>query len=251
MNSNLLKKAIAECIGTFVLVFVACGVAAITAGDLVATSLAFGLVIVAMAYSIGRISGCHINPAVSIAMLITKKMTLVEFLVYVCAQVIGGLLGAVLIFGIAKMADYNLAGNACNYFVNSVQGGFGDTKYVIDAGKIIASIIVEVVLTFIFVYVILNATSKKAAAPKLAGIIIGFTLVLVHLVGIGLTGTSVNPARSIATAFGDLFFNGKADALAQLWVFIVAPLAGGALAAVVYNLLHKKDDESAEASDAE
>ena len=247
MNSSLLKKGIAECIGTFVLVFAACGVAAITNGDLVATAMAFGLVIVAMAYSIGRISGCHINPAVSIAMLIAKKMTFVEFLVYVCAQIIGGLLGALLIFGIAKMADQTLLGNACNYFVNSVQG----TKYVIDAGKIIASILVEVVLTFIFVYVILNATSKKAAAPKLAGIIIGFTLILVHLVGIGLTGTSVNPARSIATALGDLIFNGKADALAQVWVFIVAPLAGGALAAVIYNLLHKKDDESADSADAE
>ncbi len=247
MNSSLFKKGIAECIGTFVLVFAACGVAAITGGSLVATAMAFGLVIVAMAYSIGRISGCHINPAVSIAMLIAKKMTFVEFLVYVCAQIIGGLLGALLIFGIAKMADKTLLGNACNYFVNSVQG----TKYVIDAGKIIASILVEVVLTFIFVYVILNATSKKAAAPKLAGIIIGLTLILVHLVGIGLTGTSVNPARSIATALGDLIFNGKADALAQVWVFIVAPLAGGALAAVIYNLLHKKDDESADSADAE
>ncbi len=247
MNSSLFKKGIAECIGTFVLVFAACGVAAITNGNLVATAMAFGLVIVAMAYSIGRISGCHINPAVSIAMLIAKKMTFVEFLVYVCAQIIGGLLGALLIFGIAKMADQTLLGNACNYFVNSVQG----TKYVIDAGKIIASILVEVVLTFIFVYVILNATSKKAAAPKLAGIIIGLTLILVHLVGIGLTGTSVNPARSIATALGDLIFNGKADALAQVWVFIVAPLAGGALAAVIYNLLHKKDDESADSADAE
>ena len=243
--NNLLKKVIAECIGTFVLVFVACGVAAITGGNLVATSLAFGLVIVAMAYSIGRISGCHINPAVSLAMLIAKKMTLKEFLAYVCAQVVGGFVGALLIFGIAKMADENLVGNACNYLVNSVQYGVADTKYVIDFGKIIASVLVEVVLTFIFVYVIFNATSEKATAPKLAGIIIGLTLTLVHLVGIGLTGTSVNPARSIATALGDAIFNGKLDALAQVWVFIAAPLAGGALAAVVYKLLHKEDNTEA------
>lgn len=246
--NNLLKKAVAECIGTFTLVFVACGVAALTAGSLVATALAFGLVIVAMAYSIGRISGCHINPAVSLAMLIAKKMTVKEFLVYVLAQVAGGFIGALAIFGIAKMAGYDLAGNACNYFVNSVQYTGFETRYVIDFGKIFASVLVEVVLTFIFVYVIFNATSNKATAPKLAGIIIGLTLTLVHLVGIGLTGTSVNPARSIATALGDAIFNGKADALCQVWVFIVAPLAGGALAAVVYKLLHK-DDESAEAAE--
>ncbi len=248
MNS-LLKKAVAECIGTFVLVFVACGVAAITGGNLVATSLAFGLVIVAMAYSIGRISGCHINPAVSLAMLIAKKMTVKEFLAYVCAQIIGGFAGALLIFGVAKMAGQNLAGNACNYIVNSCQYTLAGNEYVIDFGKIFAAILVEVVLTFIFVYVIFNATSEKATAPKLAGVIIGLTLTLVHLVGIGLTGTSVNPARSIATALGDAIFNGKADALAQLWVFIVAPLAGGALAAVVYKLLHK--DEKAASTDAE
>ncbi len=248
--NDLLKKAIAECIGTFVLVFVACGVAALTGGNLVATSLAFGLVIVAMAYSIGRISGCHINPAVSLAMLIAKKMSFMEFLAYVCAQIVGGFLGALLLFGIAKMADFNLVGNACNYIVNSAQYyTMGGVKYVIDFGKIFAAIIVEVVLTFIFVYVIFNATSEKAAAPKLAGVIIGLTLTLVHLVGINLTGTSVNPARSIATALADAIFNGKADALAQLWVFIAAPLAGGALAAVVYKLLHK--DDSAESTDAE
>ena len=251
---SLLKKAVAECIGTFVLVFFACGVAAITGGSLVATALAFGLVIVAMAYSIGRISGCHINPAVSIAMLIAKKMTFVEFLVYVAAQLVGGILGAVAIFGIAKGAGMELAGNACNYFVHSVQVSYEGmrvtTKYVIDAPKIIASFCAEFILTFIFVYVIFNATSKRAAAPKLAGVIIGLTLTLVHLVGIGLTGTSVNPARSIATVVGDMIFNQKFDALAQVWLFIVAPLAGAIVAALVYKLLHK-DDESAEASDAE
>lgn len=232
MNS-LLKKAIAECIGTFVLVFVACGVAAFTGGSLVATSLAFGLVIVAMAYSIGRISGCHINPAVSIAMLVAKKMTVKEFVAYVIAQVVGGFLGAVALFGFAKMGGATLVGNACNGFV----GGNGYDNI----GGMFAAIFVEIILTFIFVYVIFNATSDNAVAPKLAGLIIGLTLTLVHLIGINFTGTSVNPARSIATAFGDLIFNGNADALAQVWVFIVAPLCGGVLAAIAYKALHKED----------
>lgn len=239
--NDLLKKAIAECIGTFVLVFFAVGTA-VLGGGLVGTALAFGLVIVAMAYSIGRISGCHINPAVSLGMLIAKKMTVKEFFVYVCSQIVGGLLGAVLLFAIIKMAGGNVAVTAGSNLLVGWDGKW-------EAGKVIAAFLVEIVLTFVFVYVIFNATSEKAAAPKLAGVIIGLTLTLVHLVGINLTGTSVNPARSIATAFGNLFFTGDATALSQVWIFIIAPLAGGALAAVVYKLLHK--DDSVESTDAE
>jgi len=239
--NDLLKKAIAECIGTFVLVFFAVGTA-VLGGGLVGTALAFGLVIVAMAYSIGRISGCHINPAVSLGMLIAKKMTVKEFFVYVCSQIVGGLLGAVLLFAIIKMAGWNVAVTAGSNLLVGWDGKW-------EAGKVIAAFLVEIVLTFVFVYVIFNATSEKAAAPKLAGVIIGLTLTLVHLVGINLTGTSVNPARSIATAFGNLFFTGDATALSQVWIFIIAPLAGGALAAVVYKLLHK--DDSVESTDAE
>ena len=238
--NDLLKKAIAECIGTFVLVFFAVGTA-VLGGGLVGTALAFGLVIVAMAYSIGRISGCHINPAVSLGMLIAKKMTVKEFFVYVCSQIVGGLLGAVLLFAIIKMAGGNVAVTAGSNLLVGWDGKW-------EAGKVIAAFLVEIVLTFVFVYVIFNATSEKAAAPKLAGVIIGLTLTLVHLVGINLTGTSVNPARSIATAFGNLFFTGDATALSQVWIFIIAPLAGGALAAVVYKLLHK--DDSVESTDA-
>ena len=118
---ELFKKALAEVVGTFVLVFVACGVAALTGGQLVATSLAFGLVIVGMAYSVGRVSGCHINPAVSLAVLITGKMTFKEFLVYVCSQVLGAIAGGLLIFGIVKMGgiDLNSIGDACNYACGS------------------------------------------------------------------------------------------------------------------------------------
>ena len=233
MNS-LLKKAIAECLGTFVLVFAACGVAAFTGGSLVATSLAFGLVIVAMAYSVGRISGCHINPAVSLGCLLTKRMSLVEFFVYVAAQIVGGFLGALALFGFAKMAGLPLAGDACNLACNFPVKG-------LTAGTIISSLLVEIVLTFIFVYVILNVTSENSGAGKKAGLLIGLTLTLVHLIGINFTGTSVNPARSIATALGTLIFNGKTDALAQVWMFIVGPLVGALLAALFFGLLHKEE----------
>ena len=231
---SLLKKAVAECLGTFTLVFVACGVAALTGGQLVGTALAFGLVIVAMAYSVGRISGCHINPAVSLGCLLTKRMTLKEFCVYVLAQILGGFLGGLAIFGFAKMAGLQLLGNACNYVVNNGEKG-------LTAGTIAASILVEVVLTFLFVYVILNVTDEKnQGAGKKAGLIIGLTLTLVHLVGIPLTGTSVNPARSLATALNDLIFNGQTQALAQVWIFLVAPLVGGAIAAMAFKLLHSE-----------
>ena len=230
--NNLLKKALAECIGTFVLVFAACGVAAATAGSLVATALTFGLVIVAMAYSIGRVSGCHVNPAVSLGCLLTKRMNVTEFLVYVASQIVGGFAGGALVFGLFKMADVALPGDACNYVVGGTM----------NAGGIIASLLTEIVLTCIFVYVILNVTDEKAGTSKKAGIVIGLTLTLVHLIGILLTGTSVNPARSIATAFAALIYNGTTDALAQVWMFIVAPLAGAALAAVLYKVLNTEKD---------
>ena len=247
--NNLVKKAIAECIGTFVLVFFACGTAAYA--GLLAGALAFGLVIVAMAYSIGRISGCHINPAVSLACLITKRMTVKEFLVYVAAQFVGGLIGAIALFGILKMSGMELLvnqlvgrgsvfGDACNNFVNGYKKANGD----MNVGGMFGAILAEVILTCVFVYVILNVTaSKNKAVSKIAGIIIGLTLTLVHLVGIGLTGTSVNPARSFATALTQAMFFDSTDALAQVWVFILAPLAGGALAAVLYKVLHKDDEE--------
>ena len=230
--NGLLKKGIAECLGTFTLVFIACGVAALTGGELVATALAFGLVIVAMAYSVGRISGCHINPAVSLAMLIAKKMSLKEFLVYIIAQLIGGFLGGLLIFGVAKMAGLHLLGDASNYVINFGMEG-------VTAGTVIGALLVEIVLTFLFIYVILNVTdSSNEGVGKKAGLIIGLTLTLVHLVGIPLTGTSVNPARSFATALNALIFNGTTDAIAQVWIFFVGPLLGGAIAALVFKLMH-------------
>ena len=233
---DLLKKAIAEFIGTFTLVFIACGVAALTGGGvdggtIAATALAFGLVIVGMAYSVGRVSGCHINPAVSLGCLLTKRMSVKDFCVYVCAQILGGFVGAVLLFGIIKMAGITPGGNACNLAVNFNEVG-------LTAGSIVGALLTEVVLTCIFVYVILNVTDEKSSAGKKAGIIIGLTLTLVHLVGIKLTGTSVNPARSLATAFGAAIFNGEFEPLKQVWMFIVAPLVGAAAAAGLFKVIN-------------
>ncbi|MCR5491244.1 MAG: aquaporin [Bacilli bacterium] len=237
--NDLFKKAIAEVVGTFVLVFVACGVAALTGGDIVPTSLAFGLVIVAMAYSVGRVSGCHINPAVSLGCLLTKRMTIKEFLVYVCAQIVGGFLGAALIFGIMKMAGMDVGATAASNLAVNYDAAKG-----LAAGNIIGALLTEAVLTCIFVYVILNVTSENSGAGKKAGLIIGLTLTLVHLIGIPLTGTSVNPARSLATALGNLIYTGDATALSQVWIFVVGPLLGAVLAALLFKFLHKEEPKA-------
>lgn len=220
---NCIKKYLAEFIGTFVLVFFACGTAAVVGcsaengtGYLL-TALAFGLVIVAMAYSIGNVSGCHINPAVSIAMLISGKLGIKDFAGYIVAQFLGATAGAA-----ALMA-----------FVGKESGLGANALY---KGDIWLSLLIEIILTFVFVIAILGVTSKVENGA-VAGIVIGLSLTLVHILGISFTGTSVNPARS----FGPALFVGG-DALANVWVFIVAPLVGGALAAVVYKFLASKKD---------
>ena len=245
----LTKKALAEGIGTMVLVFVACGVAALTCSKylvatasymalkdgylsaLIITALAFGLVYIAISYSVGKISGCHINPAVSLGCLLTKRITLKEFIVYVTSQIIGGIVGAILIFGIFQVGHIDPLSDACNYAVAYWNIG-------ISVGGIVAALIIEIALTAIFVYTFLNATDKNSAAGKKAGIVIGLTLTLVHLLGMKLTGTSVNPARSIATAFSSFIYFGNTTALAQVWMFIVAPLIGAVVAVIVYKALN-------------
>lgn len=215
---NSVKKYLAEFIGTFVLVLFACGTAAVvgcsaTEGTgYLLTALAFGLVIVAMAYSIGNISGCHINPAVSIAMLVSKKLSAKDFVGYVVAQFLGAIAGAAVLSALVG-ADSGLGANA------------------LYNGEVGLSIIVEIILTFVFVIAILGVTSKESNGA-VAGIVIGLTLTLVHILGIYFTGTSVNPARS----FGPALLVGG-EALSNVWVFIVAPLIGGVLAAVVYSFL--------------
>lgn len=225
-----LKKYIAEFIGTGVLVVGGCGTAVAvntvthgfggptpTAATIIAISLAFGLSIVAMAYSIGNVSGCHINPAVSLGMLVSGKMSVKDFFGYIIAQFLGATAGAAglwLVFG----SNQSLGAN-----------GYGDSS-ALHIGAVGAGI-VEVVLTFIFVLLILGVTSK-AENGKIAGLVIGLTLVFVHLIGIAFTGTSVNPARS----FGPAILQGGV-ALRQLYVFIIAPLVGAVIAGLVHKFL--------------
>lgn len=222
--SKELKKYIAEFIGTAILVLFGCGTAVVTHGEIVPTALAFGLAIVAAAYAIGDISGCHVNPAVSLAMFLNKKLKAKEFCGYVVAQVLGALSGSLLLWAILTLTGANKA------IVNLGANSFISTT----AGGIWASLIVEVILTFVFIYTILGVTGDKNKA-HIAGIVIGLTLTFVHILGINLTGTSVNPARSLAPA---ILMGG--DALSQVWGFIIAPLIGAALAAYAYKYLNKQ-----------
>lgn len=220
-----MKKYIAEFIGTLVLVLFGTGIAVITKGDLVATSLAFGLAIIAEAYVIGEISGCHVNPAVSFAMLITKKMNSKDFFYYVMFQILGAIAGTGILVMILSNTNIGTASLGANYY------GYLSSNNI----SVFGALITEIVLTCVFVYTILGVTSKEKYS-SIAGLVIGLTLTFVHLIGIGLTGTSVNPARSIAPA---LFLCG--EALKQVWVFIIAPLIGAALAAGLYNYLNYEE----------
>ena len=218
MKKLNVRACAAEFIGTCVLVFFGCGTACLigcdVAGGYLATAAAFGLVIVAMAYSIGNISGCHINPAVTLSMLISKKISAQDAVCYWIAQFLGGILGGALLM-IFFPASQGLGSN-----------GLYD-------GDIFKSLLIEVILTFVFVLAILGVTSK-VKNDQIAGLVIGLTLTLVHILGIGFTGTSVNPARS----FGPALFAGG-DALKNVWVFIVAPLVGAAIAAYCWKYLSK------------
>ncbi len=220
-----MKKYIAEFIGTLVLVLFGTGIAVLSGGDLVATSLAFGLAIVAEAYAIGNISGCHVNPAVSLAMFMNKKMTTKEFACYVIAQVLGAIAGTGILYLILSNTAIGTASLGANYFGELSANDI----------SVFGALFTEIVLTFVFVYTILGVTSDESKS-NVAGLVIGLTLTFVHLIGINLTGTSVNPARSLAPA---LFLGG--EALKQVWVFIIAPLTGAVLAAGTYNCLNLEE----------
>ena len=226
-----MKKYIAEAIGTCVLVTMGCGTAMLVGCDAangsgyLLTALAFGLSIVAMAYSIGNISGCHINPAVSLGVLMTGGMSVADFVGYVVAQCVGALVGGFLLSTIFALGG-----------VVDMTGGLGTNGLAGVGGNALAGLLVEIILTFIFVINILGVTSSKFKHGSFAGLVIGATLTFVHILGIGLTGTSVNPARSFGPAVVALL-GGNTAPLACLWVFIVGPLAGAALAAVVYKYL--------------
>ena len=240
------RKYTAEMIGTFVLVFVAVGTAVFTYIDsvtvvagvaiggqvnLVATALAFGLVIVAMAYAIGPISGCHINPAVTLGVFAAgrgkKRMSVVDLCGYIVAQVIGAIIGAAVLFGIVRMMgvdNYILGANAYEHLADTIGAAIG------------IALIVEIILTAIFVFTILCVVAKSENG-RVAGLVIGLTLTLVHLIGINLTGTSVNPARSL----GPALFDGV-ESLRQVWLFIVAPLAGALIAALAFRCLYQNEE---------
>ena len=223
-----LKKYVAECIGTFTLVLIGCGTAMLTGcdkwGGYLTTAFAFGLVIVGMAYCVGNISGCHINPAVSLACLISGRMNAKDFGLYFVFQTIGAILGAAVLKAIFAMGG-----------ITDATGGLGSNGLAGVNGNIGAGLIVEILLTFIFIFVILGVTDGDYKHGSFGGVVIGFSLVMVHILGIGLTGTSVNPARSIGPA---LFAGGAA--LSSLWVFIVGPFCGAALAALCYKFLAAK-----------
>ena len=210
-----MKKLIAEGFGTAMLTLIACGVAVVSGGDLVATSLAFGLVLMMMIYVIGDISGCHINPAVSFGLFMAGKMKAKDFGLYVAAQFIGALVGSLILALFVKGFD-TLGAN----------GFLWENWYI--------ALFVELILTFIFVTIILKVTENNEN-KNIQGIIIGLALVLVHLFGIRFTGTSVNPARSFAPA---LF--GGWDTIQQVWLFLLAPMGGGCLAGLFYKYVLNK-----------
>ena len=232
---DALKKYVAEFFGTFTLVLVGCGTAMTVGCDsengcgYILTAFAFGLVIVGMAYCIGNVSGCHINPAVSLACLLSKRMSGKDFLFYCISQVVGALAGAAVLRCIWSLGG--VEDKTPGLGANGLGGFSGDWAWA-------AGLITEIFLTFIFVLVILGVTDEKFKHGSFAGVVIGFSLVMVHILGIGLTGTSVNPARSIGPAI-----LAGADALSVVWIFIVGPFLGAAMAAFVYRFIAKKDEK--------
>ena len=222
-----MKKYLAEMVGTMVLVLMGCG-SAVFAGDMagavstgvgtLGVALAFGLSVVAMAYTIGGISGCHINPAITLGVFLSGRMNGKEAGMYMLFQVIGAIIGSAVIYALVSTGTHNGP-------TATGSNGFAD-------GMMLQAFIAEAVFTFIFVLVVLGATDEKKGAGNMAGLAIGLTLVLVHIVRIPLTGTSVNPARSIGPA---LFQGG--EALSQLWLFIAAPFAGALLSSIVWKII--------------
>jgi aquaporin Z len=228
-----MKKYAAEFVGTFWLVLGGCGSAVLAAAfpelgiGLAGVSLAFGLTVLTMAYAIGHISGCHLNPAVSIGLFAAGRFESKELLPYIVAQVLGGIVAAGILYLIASgKPGFELGGFASNGYGDFSPGGY----------SLLAALVCEIVMTAVFLFVIMGSTSRKAP-PGFAPIAIGLCLTLIHLVSIPVTNTSVNPARSTAVAF---FAGG--DALAQLWLFWVAPIVGGILGALVYKAIEKEQD---------
>lgn len=231
-----MRKYVAEMIGTGVLVFVGCGTAMLVgcdaaAGGYLLTALAFGLSVVGMAYCVGNISGGHFNAAVTLAMLMRKKINKKDAAMYCLFQIIGALIGSTLLNSIFSVAG-----------IKDMTGGLGSNGLAGVNGSILAGLLVEIILTCIFLMAILGVTSEKYKHGSFGGLIIGLTLTLVHILGIGLTGTSVNPSRSIGPAVVSAL-SGNTAPLGTLWMFIVGPLVGAVIAAAVYTLLEEQQEE--------
>lgn len=224
-----MKKPVAEFVGTFALVFFGCGAAVIagmgtgpTAIDVLGIAFAFGLAIVAMAYGIGPVSGCHVNPAVSFGVLVAGRMTMSDFISYVIAQVLGAIAGAVVLYLI-------LSGKLAGWTGGLGQNGWGPGY--LGQYNLLSAFVFEVVATFLFLVCILGVTQQGGPAQA-AGLAIGLTLVAIHIVGINVTGVSVNPARSLGPAIVGMGSNPAA--LGQVWLFIIAPLIGAGIAGVLF-----------------
>ena len=219
-----MKKYLAEFIGTFTLVLFGTGVAAITGGNIILTSLAFGLAIIASSYVIGNVSGCHVNPAVSFAMLLSKKLSLKDFIWYVVSQILGALSASLVLYLILSTTS-----------MGTISLGITGYSELSPLNiTVFGALITEIILTFVFIYTILGVTSDERKS-NVSGIIIGLTLTFIHLFGIVLTGSSVNPARSLAPAIVE---GGKA--LSQVWLYIVSPLIGSALAVFTFKYVNNK-----------
>lgn len=240
------RTLLAEGLGTACLVFFAVGTATLsfgfrvaglsTSAGVVATALAFGLVLMALVYSIGPISGCHVNPAVTMGFLAARRITLVEAAGYWIAQVAGAIVGAGGLYGVFHTTPYYSSR------VGLGADGYGASSMI--HANAAGAFVVEIILTFLFVFVIL-AVTRRASNATVAGLVIGLTLTIVHIIGIPIDGTSVNPARSLGPA---LFVGG--EALSQLWVFLIAPLLGGVVAAGLYGVLYPAGEEEAEVAPA-
>ena len=225
-----MKKYVAEMIGTMVLVLIGCG-SAVFAGvsqpfaavGTLGVAMAFGLSVVAMVYTIGKISGCHINPAITLGMLVSKRISSKDAIMYMLFQVIGAIIGSAILYVLAKDSGSTTTLTGANGYAH-----------------LMPAFVAETVFTFIFLLVVLGATSK-GADNKFAGLAIGLSLVMIHIVCIPITGTSVNPARSISPAIFELV-QGSSAAISQLWLFILAPFLGAILAGGVWGVLDKSEE---------
>jgi len=232
-----MKKYLAEAVGTMVLVLMGCGSAIFNAGGagsvawVLPVACAFGLAVVAMAYTIGGVSGCHINPAITLGCLLSGRMNGKDAGMYMIFQTIGAIVGSLILYILVKVY---CSADTTGLATLTGSNGFAN-------GQLIQALIAEIVFTFVFVLVVLGATDSKKGAGAFAGLAIGLTLILVHIVCIPITGTSVNPARSVGPAIFDAVY-GSCKALEQLWLFIVAPFAGAALAAVVWKAVGKSEN---------